>query len=243
MVCVLLFIPASNRTLASVGLKRSHKALCAPALRAFIDMMHKARLVRLGAGKAHLGAALHANWVDIEIPWVALWHARTPWLEYWPFLHAKSPQLLRQPTRVCSAQVGHATRQSSRSFSLPGQVWRSRFALLQCAISISNSAVFAMVYHKNRKTPISKPAANAQSPRVQAETTRARLRRSTSCKDSWDRSVIAAAPLRWPLASYGRMAIPAEAVTLLFIGAQKKARGITICTRPATLERSTRTLK
>ena len=46
-------------------------------------MMHEARLVRLGAGKAHLGAALHANWVDIEIPWVALRHARTPWLEYW----------------------------------------------------------------------------------------------------------------------------------------------------------------
>jgi hypothetical protein len=48
--------------------------------------------------------------------------------------------------------------------------------------------------HENRKTPISKPAANAQRPNVQAETTRARLRRSSSCVISWDRSVIATAP-------------------------------------------------
>jgi hypothetical protein len=48
--------------------------------------------------------------------------------------------------------------------------------------------------HENRKTPISKPAANAQRPNVQAETTRTKLRRS--CGISWDRSVIAAAPLR-----------------------------------------------
>src|SRR5258706_12701800 len=47
--------------------------------------------------------------------------------------------------------------------------------------------------HENRKTPISKPAANAQRPNVQAETTRTRLRKS--CGISWDRSVIAAAPL------------------------------------------------
>src|ERR1700738_966864 len=38
--------------------------------------------------------------------------------------------------------------------------------------------------HKNRKTPISKPAANAQRPNVQAEITRTRLRRS--CGISWD---------------------------------------------------------
>jgi hypothetical protein len=47
--------------------------------------------------------------------------------------------------------------------------------------------------HENRKTPISKPPANAQRPNVQAETTRTRTRRSAF---SWDRSVIAAAPLR-----------------------------------------------
>ncbi len=44
--------------------------------------------------------------------------------------------------------------------------------------------------HENRKTPISKPAANAQRPNVQAETTRTRIRRS--CGISWDRSAIAA---------------------------------------------------
>src|SRR2546423_11575884 len=46
--------------------------------------------------------------------------------------------------------------------------------------------------HKNRKTPISKPAANDQRPNVQAEITRTRLRRS--CGISSDRSVIAVAP-------------------------------------------------
>jgi hypothetical protein len=68
--------------------------------------------------------------------------------------------------------------------------------------------------HENRKTPIRKPAANAQRPNVQAETTRTRLRRS-SCEISWDRTVIAAAPLRWP-PSYGENAKTA-------IVAQKKA--------------------
>jgi hypothetical protein len=47
--------------------------------------------------------------------------------------------------------------------------------------------------YENRKTPISKPAANAQRPNVQAETTRTRLRRS--CGISWDRPVIATIPL------------------------------------------------
>jgi hypothetical protein len=47
--------------------------------------------------------------------------------------------------------------------------------------------------HENRKTPISKPAANAHRPNVQAETTRTKFRRS-SCGISWDRCVIAARP-------------------------------------------------
>jgi hypothetical protein len=47
-------------------------------------MMHEARLVRLrfGAGKAHLGAALHAIWLDVETPEIVGWHARTPQLEF-----------------------------------------------------------------------------------------------------------------------------------------------------------------
>jgi hypothetical protein len=63
--------------------------------------------------------------------------------------------------------------------------------------------------HENRKTPISKPAANAQRPNVQAETTRARLRRSLSCGISSDRSVIATAPPFAAIAGaalYGRAA-------------------------------------
>ena len=35
--------------------------------------------------------------------------------------------------------------------------------------------------HENRKVPISKPTANDQRPNVQAETTRTRIRRSSSC--------------------------------------------------------------
>jgi hypothetical protein len=78
--------------------------------------------------------------------------------------------------------------------------------------------------HENRKTPISKPAANDQRPNVQAEITRTRLRRSWSCGSSWDRSVIATRPLRWPLAGYGRIGNLCNAVSLLLTGAQKKAR-------------------
>ena len=70
--------------------------------------------------------------------------------------------------------------------------------------------------HENRKTPISKPAANAQRPNVQAETRRTRLWRSS--RISWDRSVIAAAPLRsncwgrplWTLCKIGVMATGSE---------------------------------
>ena len=38
--------------------------------------MHKARLVRFGAGKAHLGAASHALRVLVETRGLALWHCR-----------------------------------------------------------------------------------------------------------------------------------------------------------------------
>jgi hypothetical protein len=60
--------------------------------------------------------------------------------------------------------------------------------------------------HENRKTPISKPAANAQRPKVQAEIRRTRLRRS--CGISWDRSVIAAAPCGGRQGRYGRIRNP-----------------------------------
>src|SRR5246500_3006367 len=48
--------------------------------------------------------------------------------------------------------------------------------------------------HENKKVPISKPTANAQSPNVQTEITRARLRKSKSRKGSRNPSVIAASP-------------------------------------------------
>ena len=72
--------------------------------------------------------------------------------------------------------------------------------------------------YESRKTPISKPAANAQRPKVQAETMRTRLRRS-SCEISWDQSAIAAAPLRWPL-GFGENA---KTTTFPRVSAQKKA--------------------
>jgi len=64
--------------------------------------------------------------------------------------------------------------------------------------------------HENRNIPISKPAANAQRPNVQAETTRTRLRRS--CGFSWDWFVIAAAsPAVAILAILSRWEPPEEA--------------------------------
>ena len=48
------------------GLNRSDKALRAPTFGTFIDLMYEARFVRFGAGKAHLGAALHALRVFVE---------------------------------------------------------------------------------------------------------------------------------------------------------------------------------
>ena len=63
-----------------LDLNRSDKALRTPASSALIDVMHEARLVRLGfgAGKAHLRAAFYAHRVNVETPCIAPWHARTP---------------------------------------------------------------------------------------------------------------------------------------------------------------------
>ena len=61
--------------------------------------------------------------------------------------------------------------------------------------------------YENTKTPISKPAAKAQRPNVQAETMRTSPRRSSCAGISCVPSVIAAAPLRWPLVT-GRMPRP-----------------------------------
>jgi hypothetical protein len=67
----------------------------------------------------------------------------------------------------------------SAACCLPGQ-WGLLMRLVDQAVGRAGQALD----HENRKTPISKPAANAQRPSVQAETTRTRLRRS--CGISWD---------------------------------------------------------
>ena len=54
---------------AEVVISSGDETLCAPAFGALVDAVHKARLLRLRAGKAHLGAAFHALRV-----FVALWH-------------------------------------------------------------------------------------------------------------------------------------------------------------------------
>jgi hypothetical protein len=63
----------SVETIAKV-LNRSDKALRTPAFDALIDVMHEARLLRFGTGKAHLGAAFHALWVFVETLGLVLWH-------------------------------------------------------------------------------------------------------------------------------------------------------------------------
>jgi hypothetical protein len=49
-----------------------------------IDVISETRLVRFRfcAGKTHLGAALHAIWLDVETLEIVGWHARTPQLEF-----------------------------------------------------------------------------------------------------------------------------------------------------------------
>jgi hypothetical protein len=58
------------------ALDRSDKALRTPAFGALVDVMHEARLFRFGfdAGKAHVGAALHAFKGLVETFVSVLWH-------------------------------------------------------------------------------------------------------------------------------------------------------------------------
>jgi hypothetical protein len=64
-------------TVAGVGLlDRSDKALRTAAARAFIDVMDEARLLRFGAGKAHLRVAFHAQRLLVERGWRRRFHLR-----------------------------------------------------------------------------------------------------------------------------------------------------------------------
>ena len=51
------------------GLSRGDKTLSAPAFRAFVDVMHEARLFFLNTRKPHLPPALHANRLARERSW------------------------------------------------------------------------------------------------------------------------------------------------------------------------------
>jgi hypothetical protein len=66
----------------------------------------------------------------------------------------------------------------------PLAVCRAKWGFLMRLVDQAVGRAGQALDHENRKTPISKPAANAQRPSVQAETTRTRLRRS--CGISWD---------------------------------------------------------
>jgi hypothetical protein len=83
-----------NRATHGGGLNRSDKALRTPAFNALIDVMHEARLVRFGAGKAHLAAAFHAMRVFVEALDLALWHC-PPMIGCWHALPPTVPQLER----------------------------------------------------------------------------------------------------------------------------------------------------
>ena len=62
----------------NAALKRRDKALRTPASRALIDVMDEARLVRFGAGKAHLGAAFYAQRLVVETLSFVIWQTPNP---------------------------------------------------------------------------------------------------------------------------------------------------------------------
>jgi hypothetical protein len=92
----------------------------------------------------------------------------------------------------CSSFAPNRTGFMPASFPVPSHSGHFTSSDLVSVVTVASSDLAVALDHENRKTPISKPAANAQRPNVQAETRRTRLRRS--CGISWDRSVIAAAP-------------------------------------------------
>src|ERR1700730_13095305 len=61
-------------TSANILAFRSDKALRTPAFGALIDVMHEARLVRFGAGKAHFRAAFYAPRFFVETLGLVLCH-------------------------------------------------------------------------------------------------------------------------------------------------------------------------
>ena len=60
------------------ALKRRDETLRTPAPRALVDVMDEARLLRFGAGKAHLGAAFYAQRLVVETLSFVIWHTPNP---------------------------------------------------------------------------------------------------------------------------------------------------------------------
>ena len=98
---------------AEVVISSGDETLCAPAFGALVDAVHKARLLRLRAGKAHLGAAFHALRV-----FVALWH-RPPMRGLARLAgYGSTVGKLSQPTRICLSHAEGVSR-TARSMILP----------------------------------------------------------------------------------------------------------------------------
>jgi hypothetical protein len=75
--------------------------------------MHEARLLRFGAGKAHLGATFHALRLLVETLGFVLWH--TPEPRHWVLGHGSTIGMFRQASGTCSSQVGHPSAASITS--------------------------------------------------------------------------------------------------------------------------------
>jgi hypothetical protein len=61
-----------------VALERRDEALRTSASRALIDVLDEARFFPFGAGKAHLGIALHAQRLLVQTLGFVLWHTPKP---------------------------------------------------------------------------------------------------------------------------------------------------------------------
>jgi hypothetical protein len=82
--------------------------------------MHEARLVRFGAGKAHLGAAFHALRVFVETPGLVLWHCAAPHVGCWhPARYGSTIGKLGQPTGICPSHAEGVPHQSRHANTFP----------------------------------------------------------------------------------------------------------------------------
>jgi hypothetical protein len=110
----------------------------------------------------------------------------------------------------------HNRRRTTNSISADGLLLKKPASVTACRTAFSTNCSgghpsmapvgLGWGRYENKKVPISRPAANAQSPRVQADTMRTRLRRSASCAISRDRSVMQPPPAA-TASRYGKIGI------------------------------------